>query len=52
MLTGEHAIVFFERGRAFPDRLTRGRHGHYLELAGKMLAVYRGGAGQTRRARR
>jgi predicted nuclease of restriction endonuclease-like RecB superfamily len=49
MLTGEHAIVSFERGRAFPDRLTRGRHGHYLELARKMLAVYRGGVGQTRR---
>ncbi len=49
MLTGEHAIVVFEGGRARPDRLTRGRHGHYLELAGKMLAVYRTGVGRIRR---
>ena len=49
MLTSEQAIVTFERGRALPDRLTRGRHGHYLELAGKLLTVYRSGVGRTRR---
>jgi predicted nuclease of restriction endonuclease-like RecB superfamily len=49
MLTSGHAIVAFERGRALPDRLDRGKHGHYLELAGKMLTVYRTGAGRTRR---
>jgi len=49
MLTSEHAIVVFEGRRACPDRLDRGRHGHYLELAGRMLAVYRSGTGSTRR---
>jgi len=49
MLTSEHAIAVFERGRAYPDRLTRGQHGHYLKLAEKMFAVYRTGTGQTRR---
>jgi predicted nuclease of restriction endonuclease-like RecB superfamily len=49
MLTAEHAIVVFERGRAVPDRLDRGQHGHYLGLAGKLLTVYRTGAGRTRR---
>ena len=49
MITSDQAIVVFDRGRAIPDRLTRGRHGHYLELAERMLAVYRTGPGRTRR---
>lgn len=49
MLTSEHAIVAYERGRAHPDRLVRGRHGHYVGHAEKMLAVYRDGADRTRR---
>lgn len=49
MLTSEQSLVVFDRGRAVPDRLTRGRHGHYLDLAGKMLAVYRTGVGRVRR---
>jgi len=49
LLTSEHSIVHFDRGRAVPDRLVRGRHGHYVNHAGKMLAVYRDGAGRTRR---
>jgi len=50
MLTSEHAIVVYDGGRAVPDRLTRRAHGHYLTHAARMLAVYRSGAGQTRRA--
>ena len=49
MLRSEHAIIEFAGGRAVPDRLTRGRHGQYLEHAGRMLAVYRSGIGTTRR---
>jgi len=49
MLTKEHAIVVYERGRAIPDRLSRGAHRHYVAYAAKMLAVYRAGAGRTRR---
>jgi len=50
MLTSEHAIVAYRRGRACPDRLTRRTHVHYVTYAKRMLAVYRSGAGQTRRA--
>lgn len=49
MLRSEHAIIEFTDGRAVPDRLTRGRHAHYLDYAERMLAVYRSGAGSTRR---
>ncbi len=49
MLTGEHAIVVYERGRARPDRLTRSAHRHYLAYAERMMAVYRTGIGRTRR---
>ena len=49
MLTSEHVIVAYERGRARPDRLVRGRHDFYIGHAEKMLAVYRTGTGQTRR---
>ena len=49
MLTSDQSIVNFEGGRAFPDRLLQGAHGHYLRHAERMLAVYRAGAGRTRR---
>ncbi len=49
MLSGEHAIVRYENGRAIPDRLTRRRHAHYVEHARRMLAVYASGIGSTRR---
>ncbi|HWE95271.1 MAG TPA: DUF790 family protein [Tepidisphaeraceae bacterium] len=48
MLRGEHAIITFDGGRAFPDRLTRGKHAHYLTYAKQMQALYRGGAGTKR----
>lgn len=49
VLKSDQSIVAYENGRAIPDRLTRARHGHYLEHAWRMLAVYRSGAGLTRR---
>jgi predicted nuclease of restriction endonuclease-like RecB superfamily len=49
MLRSEHSIVSYKNGRAFPDRLTRVTHRHYLEYAERMLAVYRRGIGRTRR---
>ncbi len=51
MLTSEHAIVDYDfRSRvAKPDRLTRMNHGRYVDLAEKMLIIYRDGAGLTRR---
>jgi hypothetical protein len=49
VLRAEHAFVVYEGGRAFPDRLTRQRHAHYVEHAERMLAVYRSGIGTTRR---
>jgi hypothetical protein len=50
MLTSEHAIVDYDRGRAYPDRLERKGHAHYVAYAERMLAIYRGGIGQERRA--
>lgn len=49
MLTSNLSIVEYERGRARPDRLTRVTHRHYLEYAGRLLELYRGGVGKTRR---
>jgi predicted nuclease of restriction endonuclease-like RecB superfamily len=51
MLTRELAIAEFdfERGLSLPDRLTTKSHSSYLEYAGRMLDVYRRGAGRTRR---
>jgi len=49
VLTSDQAIIVYERGRAFADRLTRKVHGHYVGHAQRMLAVYRSGVGQTRR---
>ena len=48
MLTRELAIVEYNSGRIQPDRLTRGTHGQYLQLADSMLNVYRNGLGRTR----
>lgn len=48
MLTREFAIVAYKNGQALPDRLTRGRHGHYLRHAERMLTVYRRGLGRPR----
>jgi len=50
MLTSEHAVVEYDRGRAIPDRLERKGHAHYVAYAERMLAVYRGGIGGERRA--
>lgn len=49
MLTREHGIAEYKDGRILPDRLTTGRHGHYLDYAQAMLEVYRQGQGKTRR---
>lgn len=49
MLTREHAIADYDRGRVLPDRLSRKHHAHYLGYARQMLALYANGAGQTRR---
>jgi predicted nuclease of restriction endonuclease-like RecB superfamily len=49
MLTSEHAIVEFERGRAIPDRLVTGEHRHYLQYAQRVLDIYRNGSGRQRR---
>lgn len=49
MLTRELAIVEYSGGRAFPDRLSRKQHAGYLAHAERMLAIYRNGAGRTRR---
>ena len=49
MLTSEQSIVEYKDGRAIPDRLTRSTHRHYVQYAGQMLAVYRGGVGRQRR---
>src|SRR5258708_2533662 len=48
MLRGEHAIITFDGGRAFPDRLTRGKHAHYLTYAKQMQALYRSSVGIKR----
>jgi len=49
MLTSEQSIVEFDRGRAIVDRLTQGRHRHYIQYADRMLSIYRSGIGQQRR---
>ena len=49
MLTSEHAILEFDRGRAIPDRLVTGKHQHYSQYAQRMLEIYRNGAGRQRR---
>jgi hypothetical protein len=49
MLTSDQSIVVYDKGVAEPDRLTRGRHTHYLAHAERMLSIYRAGIGRTRR---
>ena len=51
MLTKQLAISYrdFRHGRIMPDRLTRGTHAQYVELAEQMLAIYHAGIGRTRR---
>jgi len=49
MLTSELAIVEYKAGLAIPDRLIQSKHRHYLDYAGRMLAVYRNGIGKRRR---
>lgn len=49
MLTRELAIADYKAGRALPDRLSRKHHAGYLAYAERMLAIYRNGAGRTRR---
>lgn len=49
MLTSEQSIVEYRAGEAFPDRLLRSIHRHYIPYAEKMLHVYRQGQGQERR---
>ena len=48
MLTRDLAIAHYDRNRVLPDRLTRGAQGHYVQIAERMLQVYRTGAGRTR----
>ena len=43
MLKSEQSIVTYDRGFAYPDRLTREKHGHYLRYAEAMLDLYRAG---------
>ena len=49
MLRREHGIAEYRGGRIFPDRLSQAQHGHYLDYAGRMLAIYESGTGQVRR---
>jgi hypothetical protein len=49
MLTSEHTIVEFDRGRAIPDRLVTGKHRHYPQYAQRVLEIYRNGIGRQRR---
>ena len=49
VLTSEQAIVVYDRGRAFPDRLTQRTHAQYVDYARRMLLAYQHGVGQTRR---
>lgn len=47
MLTKEHSIFAFDRGRLVPDRLDRGINDAYVGYAEQILVLYRGGIGQT-----
>jgi predicted nuclease of restriction endonuclease-like RecB superfamily len=49
VLASEHSIVVYQDGKAHPDRLMRSTHAAYAEYADRLLAVYRSGAGATRR---
>lgn len=49
MLRREHAITEYQGGKVFPDRLGQKQHSHYLGYAERMLDIYTGGVGQSRR---
>jgi len=49
MLTREHGIAVYDGALVHPDRLTRRQHSHYIDLAEKMLDIYRRGCGRIRR---
>ena len=49
MLTREHGIAVYDGAFAYPDRLTRLEHWHYVDLAEQMLEIYRSGHGRLRR---
>ncbi len=49
MLTRELALAEYRDWKLIPDRLTRARHGGYLDYAQRLLDIYRSGAGRTRR---
>ena len=50
MLTRQQGLATYDfaGGRLVPDRLTRRAHGRYVELAERMLTLYRHGVGRTR----
>jgi predicted nuclease of restriction endonuclease-like RecB superfamily len=48
MLTKEHAIADYKKGRILPDRLSQQKHAHYLQYAERMLELYRQGVGKPR----
>ncbi len=50
MLTRELAISTFENGVLIPDRLSRKADAVYVAFADRMLEIYRGGVGRTRRS--
>ncbi len=49
MLTRDLALAEYRDWKLIPDRLTRARHGGYIEYAQQMLDIYRSGVGRTRR---
>ncbi|MBN1902697.1 DUF790 family protein [Candidatus Sumerlaeota bacterium] len=49
MLRREHFLYEYHKGILHPDRLMKGKHGHYLPLTERMLEIYRNGIGETRR---
>ncbi len=49
MLTRDLALAEYRDWKLVPDRLTRARHGGYLEYARQLLEIYGTGAGRTRR---
>ena len=50
MLTRELAIASFENGEIVPDRLIRKSDAEYLRYSERMLDIYHGGIGLTRRS--
>jgi predicted nuclease of restriction endonuclease-like RecB superfamily len=49
MLTRELAIADYENGRQLPDRLTRQSHAPYTAYTQRLVEIYAGGIGCTRR---